>query len=291
MKKIQNKGLGKGLEALLAASNTEEENSVQELSIHLLDPGESQPRKMFDSDKLQSLAESIKTHGVVQPVIVRKQGTRYVIVAGERRWRASRLAGLQTIPAIVKDYSTRDVMEIALIENLQREDLNPIEEAEAFKRLMDDYGLKQEEVAHIVGRSRSAIANTVRMLTLPSKVQGYLIEGSLTAGHARTLITVSEPSHQEWLAKQIIDKGLNVRETEKLLQQEETAKKKKFVKPLPEAKGIAELDDLRDHLRSLLGTQVEITGSPQNGKIHVAFYSTEELNRIAEIILNNGNSV
>ncbi len=200
MKKMMNKGLGKGLDALLASSSTEEElNSILDLSVHLIDPGEEQPRKQFDQEKLETLAESIRAHGVVQPVIVRKNGDRYALVAGERRWRASRLAGMKTIPAIVKEYSSRDVMEIALIENLQREDLNPIEEAEAFQRLMNDYGMTQEEVAKVVGRSRSAVANTVRMLTLPTKVRSYLIDGRLSSGHARALVAIGEEERQIWL--------------------------------------------------------------------------------------------
>ncbi len=285
MRKVQNKGLGKGLDALLASSSTEDEaHSIQEISIHEIDPGEAQPRKQFDEDKLATLAESIKTHGVVQPIIVHKQGDRYRIVAGERRWRASRLAGLKTVPAIIKEYSTRDVMEIALIENIQREDLNPIEEAEAFQRLMTEYGLKQEEVAAIVGRSRSAIANSVRILTLTHKIQAYIIEGKLTSGHARTLVTVVEPSRQEWLAEQIIHKNLNVRDTEKLVKQEEE-KVNKPEKKKDQPKGIIELEDLRDQLRNKLGTQVNILGSSSNGKIQISYFSQEELERISELVL------
>jgi len=290
MRKTQNKGLGKGLEALLASSNTEADGyNIQELSVHDIDPSEAQPRKLFDEEKLAALAESIKTHGVVQPIIVHKQGNRYKIVAGERRWRASRLAGLRTIPSIVKEYTSRDVMEIALIENIQREDLNPLEEAEAFQRLMTEYGLKQEEVAMIVGRSRSAIANSVRILTLTHKVQSLIIEGKLTSGHARTLVTVVEPSRQEWLAEQIIHRNLNVRDTEKLVRQEEE-KKKQSVKIKEPIKGTIELQDLGEQLRDKLGTQVSIVGTPSNGKIHITYFSQEELERISEFILNKVNN-
>jgi len=287
MKKMMNKGLGKGLDALLASSSTEEElNSILDLSVHLIDPGEEQPRKQFDQEKLETLAESIRAHGVVQPVIVRKNGDRYALVAGERRWRASRLAGMKTIPAIVKEYSSRDVMEIALIENLQREDLNPIEEAEAFQRLMNDYGMTQEEVAKVVGRSRSAVANTVRMLTLPTKVRSYLIDGRLSSGHARALVAIGEEERQIWLADQILNKQLNVRETESLVQREETSKVKKVnLKQKAEMKGQAELDDLRDQLRSLFGTQVEIAGSPLRGKIQISYFSSEDLERLSELLL------
>jgi ParB family chromosome partitioning protein len=285
MKKGLNKGLGKGLDALLASSNTEEDrNSVLDLSVHLIDPGDEQPRKQFDQEKLEALATSIQAHGVVQPVIVRKQGDRYTLVAGERRWRASRLAGLKTIPAIIKDYTSRDVMEIALIENLQREDLNPIEEGEAFQRLMVDYGLTQEDVAKAVGRSRSAIANTVRMLTLPQRIRGYLIDGRLSSGHARTLIALGDEEKQEQLAETMIARELNVREAELLVKRFVSGATKK-AKPAKDAKGEAELQDLQDQLRSKLGTQVEIVGSMRRGKIQISFFSTEELDRLSEELL------
>ena len=285
MKKGLNKGLGKGLDALLASSSTEEDrNSVLDLSVHLIDPGDEQPRKQFDQEKLEALSSSIQAHGVVQPVIVRKQGERYTLVAGERRWRASRLAGLKTIPAIIKDYSSRDVMEIALIENLQREDLNPIEEGEAFQRLMVDYGLTQEDVAKAVGRSRSAIANTVRMLTLPQRIRGYLIDGRLSSGHARTLIALGDEEKQEQLAETMIARELNVREAELLVKKFSSGATKK-PKPVKEAKGEAELQDLQDQLRSRLGTQVEIVGSVQRGKIQISYFSAEELNRLSEELL------
>lgn len=285
MKKGLNKGLGKGLDALLAASSTEEDhNSVLDLSVHVIDPGDEQPRKQFDQEKLEALASSIRAHGVVQPVIVRKQGDRYTLVAGERRWRASRLAGLKSIPAIVKEYTSRDVMEIALIENLQREDLNPIEEGEAFQRLMLDYGLTQEEVANVVGRSRSAVANTVRMLTLPQKVRGFLIDGRLSSGHARTLVALGDEETQEKLADQIIAKGLNVRETEQLVHRLETAGSRK---PKREKNDKVEtaMIDLQDRLRSLLGTQVEITGSDKRGKIAISYFSADELERLCDFLL------
>lgn len=288
MKRSLNKGLGKGLDALLASSSTEEDrNSILDISIHQIDPAGEQPRKQFDQDKLEALAESIRAHGVVQPVIVRKQGDRFTLVAGERRWRASRIAGLKTIPAIVKEYSSRDVMEIALIENLQREDLNPIEEAEAFQHLMDDFGLTQEEVSRIVGRSRSAVANAVRMLTLPAEIKSFLIDGRLSSGHARTLVAVGDAGRQEWLAGQILSRDLSVRETEQLVHREESTKKKiADRKTSSNEKGQAEMEDLRDQLRSRLGTQVEISGSPSRGKIQIAYFTSEEMDRICQILLN-----
>lgn len=285
MKRGLNKGLGKGLDALLASSSTEEEhNSVLDLSVHLIDPGDEQPRKQFDQEKLEALASSIEAHGVVQPVIVRKNGDRYSLVAGERRWRASRLAGLKSIPAIIKDYTPRDVMEIALIENLQREDLNPIEEGEAFQRLIEDFGMTQEEVAKAVGRSRSAVANTVRILTLPHRVRSFLIDGRLTSGHARTLVSLGDEEKQEQLADIMIAKELNVREAELLVKRMQSGVVKK-PKRDKDAKGEAELQDLQDRLRSCLGTQVEITGSVSRGKIQVSYFSIEELDRISEQLL------
>ncbi len=288
MKRSLNKGLGKGLDALLASSSTEEDrNSILDISVHQIDPAEEQPRKQFDQDKLEALAESIRAHGVVQPVIVRKQGDRFTLVAGERRWRASRIVGLKTIPAIVKEYTSRDVMEIALIENLQREDLNPIEEAEAFLHLMDDFGLTQEEVSRIAGRSRSAVANAVRLLTLPAAVRSLLIDGRLSSGHARTLVAVGDAGRQEWLAGQIIGRDLNVRETEQLVRREETVKKKiADRKSDRNEKGQAEMEDLRDQLRSHLGTQVEISGSPAHGKIQISYFTADEMDRICKMLLN-----
>lgn len=339
MKKNINKGLGRGLDALLASSNTDEDkNLVLDISVNMVDPGREQPRKQFDNEKLETLAESIKVHGVVQPIIVRKNGERYDLVAGERRWRASRLAGLKTIPAIVKDYSTRDVMEIALIENLQREDLNPIEEAEAFVRLIGEYGLTQEEVSKLVGRSRSAVANSVRILTLPKSIQDCLVDGSLTAGHARTLVGIDDKARQDSYVQQIIAKQLNVRQTEALINRcEKRSSKMQLEKNISQGQSrlnsanqpfgathadgesvgypsdlniddpleldsgglindnksklhkaesnAAALQDLQDRLRDRLGTQVEIAGSAVRGKIQISYFSTEDLNRLAELII------
>ena len=215
------KGLGKGLSAILDSENIFSESpGISELKVNDIEPNQEQPRKNFNQEKLQSLADSILQHGVVQPIIVKKKDKGYSIIAGERRWRAAKLAGLKTIPAIVKDISTRDVMEIALIENIQREDLNPIEEADAYQKLMEEHGLTQEILSKLVGKSRAAIANSVRLLSLSDKVKEMLIGEVLTPGHARTLITITDEEKQSKLADTIVQRNLNVRETEKLVNEQ-----------------------------------------------------------------------
>jgi len=284
------KGLGRGLDALISSANTLEEakNSVVELKINDIDPNTKQPRKTFDQERLEALAESIKEHGVVQPIIVKTEGSRYIIVAGERRWRAAKLAGLKTVPAIVKDLTSREVMEIALIENLQREDLNPVEEAEAYQRLIEEYSLTQEEVAKLVGKSRTAIANSVRLLSLSKEIKEMITDGRLTSGHARALITVSDGRKQLSLANQIVEKGLNVREAEKLASME-NKKQKKNKKQKPVDKIAAEMKNLEDKLRSAYGTKVSLYDSEGRGRIVFEYYSNEEFDRIIDLLLNNVN--
>lgn len=281
------KGLGKGLDALISSTNALEEtkNSVLEVKINDVEPNHDQPRKVFDQEKLEVLAESIKEHGVVQPIIVCKEGNRYVIVAGERRWRASKLAGLKTIPVVVKELSSREVMEIALIENLQREDLNPIEEAEAYQKLMDEFEMTQEDVARVVGRSRAAVANSVRLLNLTDPVKSMISDGRLTSGHARTLITVSDKARQMALANEIIEKNLNVRETEKLASHED---KKASVTKKPVKKVQPEVSDLEEKLRMCYGTKIDLIRGKGKGKIVLEYYSNEEFDRIIDLLLNNG---
>jgi len=282
------KGLGRGLDALISSANTVEEakNSVVELKINDIDPNTRQPRKTFDQERLEALAESIKEHGVVQPIIVKSEGSRYVIVAGERRWRAAKLAGLKTIPAIIKDMTSREVMEIALIENLQREDLNPIEEAEAYQRLIEEYSMTQEEVAKLVGKSRTAVANSVRLLSLSKEIKEMITDGRLTSGHARALITVSDEKKQLNLANQIIEKGLNVRDAEKLASMEDK-KQKKNRKQKPADRIAAEFKNLEDKLRSVYGTKVSLYDGNGKGKIVIEYYSDEEFDRIIDLLLNN----
>jgi len=282
------KGLGRGLDALISSANTVEEakNSVVELKINDIDPNTRQPRKTFDQERLEALAESIKEHVVVQPIIVKSEGSRYVIVAGERRWRAAKLAGLKTIPAIIKDMTSREVMEIALIENLQREDLNPIEEAEAYQRLIEEYSMTQEEVAKLVGKSRTAVANSVRLLSLSKEIKEMITDGRLTSGHARALITVSDEKKQLNLANQIIEKGLNVRDAEKLASMEDK-KQKKNRKQKPADRIAAEFKNLEDKLRSVYGTKVSLYDGNGKGKIVIEYYSDEEFDRIIDLLLNN----
>lgn len=277
------KGLGRGLDALISSTNSLEEasNIVSEVKINEVEPNIEQPRKAFDQEKLETLAESIKEHGVVQPIIVRKEGARFIIIAGERRWRASKLAGLKTIPVIVKDISTKEVMEIALIENLQREDLNPIEEAEAFQKLIDEYEMTQEEVAKVVGKSRAAIANSVRLLNLTNEIKEMLLEGQITSGHARTLITVTDKERQKEIAKQIIEKNLNVRDTEKLAAREE---KKPNLKQKSILKNDIEILDLEEKLRIAYGTKINLVRGKNKGKIIFEYYSNDEFDRIIEIL-------
>ncbi|HBR03565.1 MAG TPA: chromosome partitioning protein ParB, partial [Ruminiclostridium sp.] len=221
-----------------------------------------------------------------QPIIVRKEGSRYIIVAGERRWRASKLAGLKTIPVIIKDLSTREVMEIALIENLQREDLNPIEEAEAYQKLMEEYEMTQEEVAKIVGKSRAAIANSVRLLTLTNEIKEMLLDGRITSGHARTLITIPDMERQNELAKEIVEKNLSVREIEKLAALEN---KKSTPRKKPISKNNIEVTNLEEKLRTAYGTKINLVRGKNKGKIVFEYYSNDEFDRIIDILLKYGN--
>ena len=210
------KGLGKGLGALIASAEAEDAG-VRDVKITDIEPNSGQPRKHFNDEKLEQLAESIKKHGIIQPLIVQRDGKTYKIVTGERRWRAARLAGCQTVPVIVRELSGKQVMEVALIENLQREDLNPIEEAEAYKKLINDYGLTQEEISATVGKSRPAIANSLRLLSLNENIKNLLISGDISSGHARALIPLEDTDIQLKAAEIIIKKSLNVRDTELLV--------------------------------------------------------------------------
>jgi len=281
------KGLGRGLDALISSADTLDNarDSVLEVKINDVEPNAEQPRKVFDQEKLQALAEYIKEHGVVQPIIVRQDGNRYVIVAGERRWRAAKLAGLKTIPVVIKELSSKQVMEIALIENLQREDLNPIEEAEAYQKLMDEYSMTQEEVAKLVGKSRAAIANSVRLLSLAKEIQEMLVDGRLTSGHARTLVTIEDPIKQKELAEIIAKKGLNVREAERLAAQES---KRSSVKKVRTRKEDLEMTQLVEDLRTLFGTKIDLHHGKDRGKIVIEYYSKEEFDRIIDLLLNVG---
>ncbi len=275
------KGLGRGLDALLGDYTQPTPEGVQELDIHLIDTNAGQPRKDFDQEKLQELADSIRQHGVVQPILLRQNGERYVIVAGERRFRAARLAGLEKVPAIVKDLDEAQVMEVALIENLQREDLNPIEEAAAIRFLMQQHDLTQEEVSKRLSKSRPAIANSLRLLTLPEPVQAYLRNGKLQAGHARALAGLQDPEAQAVLADKIVGEGLSVRAAESLAR--EQGQKPPRQKKEPPATD-PDLAAAETSLREWLGTKVSIQGSSQRGRIIIEYYNAELLQGIYDLL-------
>ena len=275
------KGLGRGLDALLGDYTQPTPEGVQQVDIRRIDTNAGQPRKDFDQEKLQELADSIRQHGVVQPILLRQNGERYVIVAGERRFRAARLAGLEKVPAIVKDLDEAQVMEVALIENLQREDLNPIEEAAAIRFLMQQHDLTQEEVSKRLSKSRPAIANSLRLLTLPEPVQAYLRNGKLQAGHARALAGLQDPEAQAVLADKIVGEGLSVRAAESLAR--EQGQKPPRQKKEPPATD-PDLAAAEASLREWLGTKVSIQGNSQRGRIIIEYYNAELLQGIYDLL-------
>ncbi|HOE56372.1 MAG TPA: ParB/RepB/Spo0J family partition protein [Bacillota bacterium] len=277
------RGLGKGLGALIPESEKIDKNSIIEIKITDIEANEMQPRKAFDDSTLAELSESIKEHGVVQPIIVRRSGNSYQIVAGERRWRASRMAGEKTIPAIVKECSNLEVMELALIENLQREDLNAIEEAMAYKALIEEYNMTQEEISRKIGKSRPVIANHLRLLQLPQEIKDMIAEGKITQGHARALLAIAGEKRQLEVAERIITGQLNVRQVEKLAK--ETKPKKKKEKQLNNYQ--IEIDQLEERLKTALGTKVKIYHNNNRGIIEIEYYSNEEFDRILELLEKN----
>ena len=280
---MQKQALGKGLGALipdLSALDEKERKSLGILDIELdkLVPNEYQPRKVFNDEKLKELAASIKVQGVIQPIIVHRIGTNFGLIAGERRWRAARLAGLKTVPALVREASKRELIEQALIENIQREDLNPLEAAEAFKQLQDEYKLTQEDLAKRVGKERSTITNFLRLLGLPKEIKQHIAAGALNMGHAKALLSLERLRDQMFAANQIVKKALSVREAEALAAQ--------LKKPVQEKKARAgsEFKAIEERLRKSLGTKVSITARARGGKIVIEYYSNEELERILEKI-------
>ncbi len=287
-------GLGKGLEALfpsnvdvdlLGGEQVGKTEKVVEMKINDIEPNINQPRKAFDNDKIMELADSIKEHGVLQPIIVSKKDNYYQIIAGERRWRASKVAGLKTIPAIVRDYDERKIREVALIENIQRENLNPIETAKALKELMEEHNLTQEQLAKTLGKSRSAIANTVRILNLDNRVLDLVSEGKLSEGHARSLAAIESPQKQYKLALDIINLDLNVRDTEALVKEEKTEKKTKGKKIAKAVKLDANYKEVENRLKKALGTKVSLKPTTKSkGKIVIEYFSIEELDRILETV-------
>lgn len=272
-------------------SVTAEQGEVQMLRLSQVDPNRSQPRKKFEEESLEELADSIRRFGVLQPILVKKTGSRYEIIAGERRWRASRKAGLREIPAIVREYSDQETVELSLIENIQREDLNPIEEAKAFKRLLDEFGLRQEDLAERVSKSRTAITNAIRLLKLDERVQNMVIEEKISMGHARALIPVEIPEEQYLLACQVSDKKLSVRDVEKLVKKigksRDGGKSGKKVKPAGETDPALELayKAIEERLKQSLGTKASIRhGGDGTGKIEIEFYSSEDLEKIVDLL-------
>lgn len=273
---MQKRALGKGLFALMPEA---EAGGMTELALEAVRPNPYQPRRGFDPGEMQELVESIRQHGVVQPVVVRPSGDGYELIAGERRWRAAAACGLKTIPAVVRECSDRQLMELALVENLQREDLNVMEEAGAYRRLLDEFGLKQEDVAERVGKSRPAVANTLRLLQLPIPVQDMVRRGELSAGHARALLAVADEQLQVKLGARVVEEGLSVRRTELLAQSVLKVNRA----PRPTAVS-PEVTAIQEQLEGVLGTRVRISGG-ERGAIEIRFYSREDLARIVEVLL------
>ncbi|MCI8799034.1 ParB/RepB/Spo0J family partition protein [Acetatifactor muris] len=295
------RGLGKGLDSLIpdavgeakkkkeAAAMSEMESTdskgTQEtiIKITMVEPNRKQPRKNFDEDALQELSDSIKQVGLIQPILVQDKKDHYEIIAGERRWRAAKLAGLKEIPVIIRNYSEQEIMEISLIENIQREDLNPIEEAQAYKRLLTEFNLKQDEVAERVSKSRAAVTNSIRLLKLDERVQQMVIDDMISTGHARALLAVEDPEEQYTLAQQIFDGRLSVRDVEKLvknLHKPEKAKKKSDDKTMQVI-----YQDIEDKLKQKLSTKVTVTSKGEgSGKIEIEFYNHEDLDRLLDMI-------
>lgn len=282
------RGLGKGLSALITDELEEEitvkSKGILNLKINEVGPNKKQPRKKFDEDLLQELSDSIKQYGIIQPLIVIKKGKYYEIVAGERRWRAAKLAGIKEVPVIIKGYTDRERLEVSLIENIQRENLNAIEEAFAYQKLIKDFKLKQDDVAEKVSKSRSAIANSMRLLNLDEKVQRMIIDEMISSGHARALLAIKDGEIQYTIANRIFDEKLSVRETEKLIKSILNPKIPKIESEKEKAINTI-YRDIEDRFKEILGTKVTINRkSKKKGKIEIEYYSDEELERLIELI-------
>ena len=298
---VKRGGLGKGLDSLIpdTGKTAEKEKKVKvvekvvekveekpieiKLKINQVEPNREQPRKVFDEESLQELAESIKQFGVLQPLIVQKRKDYYEIIAGERRWRAAKLAGLKEVPVVIREMTDQEIVEISLIENIQRENLNPIEEAAAYKRLLTEFNLKQEEVAERVSKSRTAVTNSMRLLKLDERVQQMVIEGMLSTGHARALLVIEDNDLQFQMATKIYNEKLSVRDVEKLVK---NLGKKKPEKKEENAQQAAVFQDLEEKMKAALGTKVSINRkNDQKGKIEIEYYSMDELERLMEILM------
>ena len=297
---VKSKGLGRGLDTLIpekksikssqksetskSAEKQEPQNGELMMKINMVEPNRDQPRKNFEEDALLELADSIKQMGVLQPLLVRKRNDYYEIIAGERRWRAAKIAGLKEVPVIIKDYTEQEIVEIGLIENIQRENLNPIEEAMAYKKLLEEFHLKQDEVAERVSKSRTAVTNSMRLLKLNEKVQQMIIDDMIATGHARALLAIDDQEQQYILANKIFDEKLSVRETEKLIKDIKNPKKPKIKKPVENA---FLYDDLANKMKEVMGTKVNIsTKGNGKGKIEIEYYSDKELERMFDMIMS-----
>ncbi|MGL4572718.1 MAG: ParB/RepB/Spo0J family partition protein [Clostridium sp.] len=281
-------GLGKGLGALIPDEVKIETIEVKEnkeqktlIPLNKIINNSDQPRRFFDSDNIAELAESIKNHGIIQPLILRQDGKKYVIVAGERRWRAAKMLSLKEVPAIIMDLTDKEVLEISLIENIQRQDLNPIEEALAYRKLIDDFNLTQQELSSRIGKSRVAITNTMRLINLDERVQQYLIESVISEGHGRVLLAVEDKDFQYELAQKIIDEKISVRELERLIK---SLANKTEDKPKKETGLNPYFKDVQNKLQDHFGTKVNINSKNKKGKIEIEYYSDDDLNRILDLM-------
>ena len=269
------------------SSQQETSNGERMMKISMIEPNREQPRKKFDEDALQELSESIKQYGILQPLLVSDKKDYYEIVAGERRWRAAKMAGLKEVPVVVKEFSTQEIVEISLIENIQREDLNPVEEAMAYKRLIDEFHLKQDEIAERVSKSRTAVTNSMRLLKLDSRVQQMMVDEMISAGHARAILAISDPEQQYNAAMKVFDEKLSVRETEKLVKSILTPTKKKPVVSNPTEDAIYE--SIEEKMKGITGTRVFIHRKKNNkGKIEIEYYSRDDLDRIIDLFESIG---
>ena len=297
---IKKKGLGRGLDSLIpdnksmksvtsektveSKEDAAAKSGVQVMKINEVEPNRDQPRKNFDEDALLELSDSIKQFGVLQPLLVRKRKDYYEIIAGERRWRAAKLAGVKEVPVIEKEYTDQEILEIGLIENIQRENLNPIEEAIAYKRLLEEFNLKQDEVAERVSKSRTAVTNSMRLLKLSDKVQQMIIDDMISTGHARALLAIDDPELQYTLANKIFDEKLSVRETEKLVKEIKNPKKPKEKKPVANS---FIYQDLEEKMKSVFGTKVSIASKGKGkGKIEIEYYSDDELEHLFDMMMS-----
>lgn len=287
------RALGRGLNALLSDTPAKADEGALEIDLDLIEPNESQPRTRFDEEQLEELAQSIRVNGIVQPLLVRRRGGRYQLVAGERRWRAAQRAGLQRIPVVVRDIPDEKMLELALIENIQRQELNAIEEAYAYKRLIETLGLTQEMVAQRVGRDRTFITNYLRLLRLPADVQRFVEESKLSMGHARALLGVDDPNVQRRIARSVMDQGLSVRETERTVKRIVAGVTTAAAIQVQQRSNDANVRTAEAKLRRRLGTQVRVIPNQtgQGGRIEIEYYNEGDLDRLYQLLIGTQESI